>query len=85
MAVEQKQFENEIEASHVEAGIEIFNKYGDMNNLETLSLGDVTKWEGIKAIDRGTIYAKLMFNKDRHEFQRKLNEILKDEYKRQNR
>ena len=56
-----------------------------MNNLESLSLGDVTKWEDIKSIDRGTIYAKLMFNKDKHEFQRKLNDIMKDEHKRQNR
>jgi len=56
-----------------------------MNNLESLSLGDVTKWEAIKGVDRGTIYAKLLFNKDKHEFQRKLNEIMKNEHKRQNR
>ena len=56
-----------------------------MNNLETLSLGDVTKWEAVKAVDRGTIYAKLLFNRDKHIFQTKLNDIMRDEYKRQNR
>lgn len=46
-----------------------------MNNLETLSLGDVTKWEAIKGIDRGTIYAKLSFNKDRNIFEKELRAI----------
>ncbi len=62
---------------HIEAGISVFQKYGPINQLESLSNGDVTKWEQIKAIDLATIFTKLRMNRDRHIFQKKLSEVLK--------
>lgn len=46
-----------------------------MNNLESLSLGDVTKWEAVKAVSRGEIYAKLAFNRDKNIFEKELRKI----------
>lgn len=45
--------------------------------METLSLGDVTKWNAIKAVDRGTIYTKLSLNRDKNSFEKALREIMK--------
>lgn len=53
--------------------------------METLSMGDVTKWNDIKAIDRGTIYAKLALNRDKNIFEKAYREILHRESKRTNR
>lgn len=57
------------------AGIDIFEKYGGVNQLESLSGGDVTKWESLKAIDLITIFTKLRINRDREIFGEKLRQI----------
>lgn len=77
ISIEQEAFVSEIEDDYKEAGIEIFNKYGDVNNMETLSLGDVTKWNAIKAVDRGTVYTKLALNRDKNTFEKALRDIMK--------
>lgn len=53
--------------------------------METLSGGDVTKWNEIKAIDRGTIYVKLSLNRDKNIFEKAYRDILKNESKRTDR
>lgn len=63
----------------------MFEKYADVNNLEALSLGDLTRWDSIKAIDRGTVYTKLALNRDKNKFQKAYNKLLADESKRANR
>ena len=63
----------------------MFEKYADVNNLEALSLGDITKWDYIKTIERGAVYTKLALNRDKNIFQKAYNKLLADESKRANR
>ena len=79
--LEAKEFPSDPDPDHVEAGIESLTKFGPINILESLSNGDVTKWESIKGIDLGTIFTKLRLNRDKSEFQRKLAEILRNKNK----
>jgi hypothetical protein len=80
--VELSEFSGPVDEAIIEAGVEIFEKYGDVNNLDTLSMGDVTKWNDIKALDRGTVYTKLSKLKDTTIFQKAYTEILNREAKR---
>lgn len=65
----------EPDTDQLEAGIDKFGIYGDINTLESLSGGDVTKWESIKAIDRATIFIKRRIDKDKTLYERALREI----------
>lgn len=48
-------------------------------------MGDVTKWNAIKQVDRGTIYVKLSMNRDKNKFEKAIREIMQRESKRSNR
>jgi hypothetical protein len=80
--IELSEFSGPVDDAIIGAGVEVFEKYGDVNNLDTLSMGDVTKWNDIKAIDRGTVYTKLSKLKDTSIFQKAYTEILNREAKR---
>jgi hypothetical protein len=80
--VELTEFSGPVDDALLEAGIEIFEKYGDVNNLDTLSGGDVTKWNAVKAIDRATVYTKLAKKKDESIFGKAYTEIMNREAKR---
>lgn len=73
--VEQKAFTGDTESDLLEAGIEMFARYGDVNSLESLSNGDVTKWPAIKAMNRGEVFVKLLIDRDKNKFQKALHEI----------
>lgn len=74
--VEVIEFNHEPDIDQVEAGVSMFEKYSDVNSLESLSGGDVTKWNAIKAIPRSEIFIKLLINRDKHKFDKALREIV---------
>lgn len=47
-----------------------------MNILESLSQGDVTKWETIKGMTFETVMTKRRIDRDKNIFSEKLNEIM---------
>ncbi len=55
----------------IEAQIEAFDVYGDVNVLESLSGGDVLKWDAIKATRYDDIFVKLCLNKTAKEYQKR--------------
>jgi hypothetical protein len=81
-AIEQAEITDDVDANIVAAGIEIFEKYGDVNQLESLSQGDVTRWKDIKALDRGTAFVKLRLIKDKNIFEKAYSALMQAEARR---
>ncbi len=73
--------ENEPDPDEQEAGIDVFSKYQELNDLETLSGGDVLKWNDVKAIKYSDFLMKMMMNKDAREFNKRLQEIKRSKQK----
>ncbi len=75
MGIEAQTLDYETEPLEIEAGIEVFSKYGPVNTLETLAGGDVLRWEEVKGLSYDTVYIKQLLNKDRREFEKKYREL----------
>jgi len=73
---EAKEFSSDLKPEHEEAGIKIFEKFGPLNILESISQGDVTKWATIKAMTFETIMNKRRLDRDKTIFSEKLNDIM---------
>lgn len=63
------------EQNESNAGIEVFERYGAINVLETLSGGDVLKWETVKGLSYEVVYVKLCLNRDKAEYEKKYREL----------
>lgn len=63
------------EQMEVDAGVEIFNKYGPLNTLETLSGGDILKYELVKGLMYDEVYTKLLMNRDIKRYEKSYREI----------
>ena len=69
------------EQMEVDAGIEVFNQYGALNTLETLSGGDILKYELVKGLMYDEVYTKLLMNKDKRIFEKNYRDIVTENSK----
>lgn len=60
------------------AGIDVFNKYGSFILLDKLTGGDLSKHDIYKKLPYSRCFTKLLLDKDKSDFNRKLTEIRKD-------
>lgn len=73
--LENTQLRSEPDSDEVEAGIEDFKKFGSLNTAEALSGGDVFKWDEVFDLAWSKVFAKQLMNKQRSEFEKRLNKI----------
>lgn len=58
------------------AGIQVFDQYGDVIILETLSKGNILLWDDIMAQSWERVFTKMRINKDTQEFEKKYHDLL---------
>lgn len=73
----KKLSEYEHDPEELEAGVEIFDKYGFFSTLHSLADGDITKYELILETEADTVFMTLLYNKDKREYEERLKEIYK--------
>jgi hypothetical protein len=59
----------------LQAGMDEFSQYGDINTLETLSGGNVLLWDDIMAQPYERIFVKLRYNRTEAEYRKRLEKI----------
>ena len=79
MGIEAETLAYTPESLEVEAGIQSFDLYGAANVLETLSGGDVLKWEDVKGLSYDTVYVKLLMNRDKREYEKNYRRLIMPE------
>jgi len=63
-----------------EADVSRFNKFGYIVQLDSLAGGDLTKYEGIRAMPYIDCFTKLLLEKERAEFMEQVNKIRTKRY-----
>jgi len=58
------------------AGIRSFEKFKYINTVNSLSAGDITKWDTILNMPYERILTKLLLNKTEAEYQRRYSELI---------
>ena len=67
-------------SEQLQAGVDMFDKFGVMNTVKALALGNILNYEKILKIDYNTVYLHLWMAKTDHDFQENYRRIL--EHKR---
>lgn len=68
----------EIGGEEVLAGVERLNSFGHLNSIDSLSGGDVTKYEAVLLLPYITIKQKLMLNIEQSNYKKRLHKILNE-------
>jgi hypothetical protein len=65
----------------VQAGVDMFDKFGVMNTVKALALGNILNYEKILKLDYNTVYLHLLMSKTEHDFQENYRAILESKRK----
>ena len=79
--MEQNQFKTDPDPLAIAAGSESFNIFGEYNALNSLSNGDVTKWDNLKMQPYEYCFMKLLMNKTQAQFDKKYAELVREKNK----
>ena len=63
------------------SGIKDLDQFGNINTIDQLAGGDVTKWKEVESLPYHIIFDKLYKTKIENDIQRKLNNIMKNKNK----
>ena len=74
--IEQKLLSHEPTADEVAAGIDRFNKFGVLIQIDNLAKGDPLKWDAVKQMPYEYGLAKLAMDKTSNDFQRDYQELI---------
>lgn len=66
----------------IKAGVKMFNKYGDLNIYESLTDGDVTKYEEVEKISVNLALAKLAIEQDKKKYKESYQKVLQQDHDR---
>lgn len=83
--MEAQQFQSEVDPLAVAAGAENFSMFGEYNVLNSLSNGDLTKWDAIKQTPYEYCLTKLLMNKTQSQFDKKYAELQREKHKNKKR
>ena len=64
------------------AGIKELDQFGNINTIDQLAGGDVTKWKEIESLPYSVVFDKLYKTKIENQIQRKLGDIMKNKNKK---
>lgn len=79
--MEQNQFRADTDPLAIAAGADGFNIFGEYNALNSLSSGDITKWDNLKMQPYEYCFMKLLMNKTQAQFDKKYAELVREKNK----
>lgn len=75
MAAEKRWLDTEPSDEEKAADLTVFEKYGELNVLDRLSDGDVTKWDAIKRLPFEMVLTARRMKNTQNQYQERYNEI----------
>ena len=58
------------------AGVDRFKKFGSFATMDRLAEGDVLKYSDILNVSYSTVFAKLLLDKNKAEYEKKLRSVM---------
>lgn len=79
--IESKRLQSEITPEQHKAGIAEFDVLGVFNTIDMIAGGDVLKYDAVLELDYGTIFNKLLHSNISSKFEKRLNDIMRNQNK----